>query len=236
MAEGNGAPAPDRVDELDRMVERGSLFTHASFDRIAARSTRIEAQLHDLVDTLRAKGILDDEPAEPAEQGEQGEPEAEPEAEPEVAAQDPDGVPWPTIALRAEAAVPEPNQPVNCAERMPVCHAVCCKLHFALTAGEVDAGRVRFDLGWPYMIRHDQDGYCAHNQRATGSCGVYADRPGVCRKYSCAGDERIWKDFDAMVLNTEWLEANLGDAQRIRLRLDLPLMEAGEESDGQAGG
>jgi hypothetical protein len=57
---------------------------------------------------------------------------------------------------------------------------------------------------------------------------VYADRPGVCRHYSCANDERIWKDFENMELNHEWLDANLGDAPRIRLRLDLPLMEIGD--------
>jgi len=215
MADEPEQAAPDRVDELDRMVERGSLFTHASFDRIAARSTRIERELHDLADTLRAKGVLDPEEPTPAAGEDGGRRPAEV----------PEGVPWPTIALRGEGQRPDPTREVNCAERMHVCHAVCCKLHFALTAGEVDAGQVRFDLGWPYMIRHDQDGYCTHNDRATGFCGVYADRPGICRKYSCAGDGRIWSDFDAMELNQEWLDANLGPAERIRLRLELPLMD-----------
>ncbi|HEU5002202.1 MAG TPA: hypothetical protein VFW71_05410 [Actinomycetota bacterium] len=209
--------APDRVGELDRMVERGSLFTHAAFERIAARSTRIERELHDLVGTLRAAGVVPAEVALP-----EGDPAPGGAGEPDGS---PEGVPWPTIAMRAEGARPDPTREVNCGERMHVCHAVCCKLHFALTGGEVDAGAVRFDLGWPYMIRHDRDGYCTHNDRATGFCGVYADRPGICRKYSCAGDERIWKDFDAMELNHEWLDANLGPAQRIRLRLDLPLMD-----------
>jgi hypothetical protein len=30
--------------------------------------------------------------------------------------------------------------PVNCAERMHVCQAICCRLHFALSAVEVEAG------------------------------------------------------------------------------------------------
>lgn len=211
---------PDRVDELDRMVERGSLFVHASFDRIAARATRIERELHTLTETLRARGLLDSEGAAGAEGMAAGDA-----ADMESAGEAPEGVPWPTFALRAEGPRPDPTREVNCAERMHVCHAVCCKLHFALSASEVDAGKVRFDLGWPYMIRHDQDGYCTHNDRATGFCGVYADRPGICRKYSCAGDGRIWSDFDAMELNHEWLDANLGPAERIRLRLELPLMD-----------
>lgn len=38
---------------------------------------------------------------------------------------------------------------------------------------------------------------------------VYADRPSVCRGYSCANDERIWSDFEKMQLNTAWIDENL---------------------------
>jgi Fe-S-cluster containining protein len=218
---------PDPLDELDRQVERASLFTHASFDRIAMRASSIQAELHELVEVLRDKGVLD--------AGDLPSPgPAVPQA---VEAQEgPSGPGWPAIALRGEGAVAEPAVEVNCAERMHVCHAVCCKLSFPLTAPEVDAGKVRFDLGFPYFIRHNADGYCTHNDRATGFCGVYQDRPGICSHYSCAGDERIWKDFEAMELNHEWLDANLGDAPRIRLRLDLPLMDSGVGSGPQPEG
>jgi Fe-S-cluster containining protein len=217
---------PDPVDELARQVERASLFNHASLDRVASRASGIESRLVELVELLREKGIVAGTelvaPA-PAEQpGATGVP-PDPVAGEEPPAPAP--VQWPSFALRADSATPKPAQEVNCAERMHVCHAVCCKLSFALTAQEVDAGKVRFDVGFPYMIRHDSDGYCTHNDRSTGFCGVYGDRPGICRHYSCANDERIWKDFENMELNHEWLDANLGDAPRIRLRLDLPLMD-----------
>ncbi len=209
----------DEVGELDRQVERGALFMHASFDRIAARSSGIEGRLDELIEVLQDKGVIgEDELTPPAPAHPAPAPDPESPAEPPP-------VQWPSIALRGQVGPPKPPVEVNCAERMHVCHAVCCKLSFALTAQEVDAGKVRFDLGFPYMIRHDADGFCTHNNRETGFCGVYADRPGICRHYSCAGDGRIWKDFDKMELNHEWLEANLGDAHRIRLRLDLPLME-----------
>ena len=35
-------------------------------------------------------------------------------------------------------------------------------------------------------------------------------RPTVCREYSCANDPRIWTDFDAMVLNDEWIAQHTG--------------------------
>jgi Fe-S-cluster containining protein len=216
---------PDPLDELALQVERASLFNHASLDRVATRASGIESKLDELLGLLREKGIVTGtELAVPAP-GAPGEPD-EPASGEEPPAPAP--VRWPSFALRADGASAKPSQEVNCAERMHVCHAVCCKLSFALTAEEVDAGKVRFDVGFPYMIRHDSDGYCTHNDRSTGSCGVYADRPGVCRHYSCANDERIWKDFENMELNHEWLDVNLGDAPRIRLRLDLPLMDVSD--------
>lgn len=219
---------PDPLEELDRQVERASLFTHASFDRIAARSSSIDAKLSALIEVLRANGTLGDDELVPEATDVQPGPGSRPQ-EPGAVAQPPvaeaGAVPWPAIALRQDLGLRPAPVEVNCAERMHVCHAVCCKLSFALTAPEVDAGVVRFDLGFPYMIRHDADGYCTHNDRATGFCGVYQDRPGICGKYSCAGDTRIWKDFEAMELNHEWLDENLGDRPRIRLHLDLPSME-----------
>lgn len=220
---------PDPLEELALQVERASLFSHASLDRVASRASGIESKLHELVDLLRAKGIVEDAELAirapvasgvPEEVTEGGEPAA------------PSPVQWPSFALRSDIGPAKPAREVNCAERMHVCHAVCCKLSFALTAEEVDAGKVRFDVGFPYMIRHDSDGYCTHNDRATGFCGVYEDRPGICRHYSCAGDGRIWSDFEAMELNHEWLDENLGAAPRIRLRLDLPLMDVSHSKPG----
>ena len=62
----------------------------------------------------------------------------------------------------------------------------------------------------PYYIRHEASGFCTHLRDDPRGCGVYENRPAICRRYSCAGDERIWKDFDGMVLNDEWINAHLG--------------------------
>jgi Fe-S-cluster containining protein len=116
------------------------------------------------------------------------------------------------VILRDDSAeqAAKPEQFVDCAARMPVCQAVCCKLSVQLSAGEVEAGNVRWDLGKPYLLRREADGRCTHQDRGTGFCGVYADRPKPCRQYSCANDRRIWRDFEGMVLNKEWLDAHLG--------------------------
>jgi Fe-S-cluster containining protein len=113
------------------------------------------------------------------------------------------------LVLRRDDTVAERSAvPVDCSARMPICQAVCCKLDFALTRGEVLAGQVQWDLARPFFIGRAANGYCVHNDRRTGGCTVYADRPAICRGWSCANDPRIWKDFERMELNAEWLQAH----------------------------
>ena len=230
--------------ELERQLERSSMFTQASLQKVVSQITDTRDVLAELVQILRVKGILDGaEATQEATQEATGEAHGEPETDlapaPDVGPP-PDRAPagqrpameagkvwrWPSIALGVDAD--EPAEPVNCAERMHVCHAVCCRLSFALTGPEVDAGKVRWDLGFPYHIRHDDHGTCVHNDPDGGGCTVYADRPGVCRRYSCAHDSRIWTDFEAMELNHAWIEANLGGGERIRVSGGAPPPGAAE--------
>lgn len=186
------------MSDLERQVERGSLFTHTALSTLAQRTYESESLVLGLIDVLLAEGLVEEgavaEAAETVRKtlDERGDTVA------------------PGLALRMETpgeegAVVE----VDCAARMHVCHAVCCKLSFALSAPEVEEGKVRWDLGQPYLIRHEADGYCTHCDRGSGACGVYADRPQTCKGYSCAGDGRIWKDFERMELNQEWIDENL---------------------------
>lgn len=184
--------------ELERQVERGSLFTHTALSGLAQRTFETESIVLGLVDVLLGKGVIDEESLTAA-------------ANDARDAMDERGeTTLPGIQLRIDSPEIE-NQTVevDCAARMHVCHAICCKLNFALTGPEIEGGKVKWDLGRPYLIRHDEEGFCTHCSRETGACGVYEDRPQICRAYSCAGDTRIWKDFDNMVLNDEWLEENL---------------------------
>jgi Fe-S-cluster containining protein len=218
------------VAELDRQVERGSFFTQAVLQRGFSRLDQAETLLTRLVDALAARGLVDPEdlgytvtrvPAEPAGTVDDGELPDPPPVESGES-----GIGWPTVALRVED--PEESNrrgvAVDCDARMHICKAVCCKLKFPLTCEEVDSGRVKWDIGHPYVIRHESSGYCTHNDTATGGCRIYEDRPAVCRRYSCAGDTRIWNDFEGMVLNQDWIDQHLG-ARDLHLSAVMPAME-----------
>jgi hypothetical protein len=222
------APAQpgDRVAELDRQVQRGSLFTQAVLQRTSWRISQAESMVAMLVDALARQGLVD-----PAELG--FEAEVVPEIVEEEVECGPDSTPlttssisWPSVAIREDPpdAPMSPEHPVDCAARMHICKAACCHLKFPLSATEVDAGVVKWDIGHPYIIRHGTNGCCTHNERETGRCGVYEDRPRVCRVYSCVKDTRIWKDFDNMVLNEEWLEDHF-EARDFTLEAVVPSME-----------
>ena len=193
----------DPLAGLERQLERDSVRTQGLFNRTFERLSELEQLLLGLLDTLIKRGLIVEHELEPAARaiGEQVATRGEGREH--------------AVVLREEtpeqAARPEPV--IDCAARLHVCKAVCCKLSVQLSAAEVESGRVRWDLGRPYLLRREADGRCTHQERSTHYCGVYADRPRPCRQYSCANDRRIWRDFDNMVLNTEWIEANLGPDQ-----------------------
>ena len=194
------------LPQLERQVERGQLFLHDELSQSFARLQETEAFLHALIDLLLSKGIVQEQELQEAiiqvrqEQAQRGE-----RAEPHLA-----------IQQEQQVESSAPPMLVDCAARMHVCHAICCKLDFALTISEIESGNIKWDLGRPYAIRHEQDGYCTHNQRETGHCGIYAHRPAICREYSCANDPRIWSDFEKMELNTAWINEHLSLSEHIQ--------------------
>lgn len=92
---------------------------------------------------------------------------------------------------------------IDCEDRIHLCRATCCRLRFALSIQDVEEGKVKWDLGRPYMIRRVSDGYCHHFGRMTHHCGIYENRPITCRAYDCRSDKRIWEDFGNMVVSQE---------------------------------
>ena len=181
----------DPLRDLERQVEQGNLFAHAEMSKQAARSNESEALLNGLVGLLVRHKVVDADELMAIVEA------ARPATEHNV-----------SVAVRTDEELSEPT--IDCASRLPVCHAVCCRLRFPLTVEEVESGLMKWDLGRPYFNRHGPDGYCVQCASETHACAIYEQRPAPCRQYSCADDKRIWKDFDAMVINQEWIDEALG--------------------------
>jgi hypothetical protein len=92
---------------------------------------------------------------------------------------------------------------IDCAQRVHLCRAACCRLDFALSKQDVEEGIVKWDFSRPYMIAKDQEGYCRHLEQGTARCTVYQHRPVACRGYDCRTDTRIWVDFEQRIVNPE---------------------------------
>lgn len=88
---------------------------------------------------------------------------------------------------------------IDCASRVHLCKAACCRLRFALSRQDVEEGVVEWDFGHPYFIAHDESGYCRHLDREELRCTVHEQRPVPCRGYDCRDDDRIWADFEARI-------------------------------------
>lgn len=92
---------------------------------------------------------------------------------------------------------------IDCVACHQVCRGMCCTLWFELSVQDLDEGIVRWNYMNPYGIAQDQDGYCVHFDRATYMCGIYDNRPVICRTYDCREDKRIWVDFEEKTLVPE---------------------------------
>ncbi len=125
---------------------------------------------------------------------------------------------------------------IDCASRYPICHAVCCRLEFALTVQDIEEGVVRWDLGRPYLSRKGDDGYCVHLDRETFRCTIYEQRPAICRTYDCRHDERIWLDYEKGLLNPQARSGEgIGTSGDMESQPETAPGESPAASAGQAG-
>ena len=189
----------ENMIEFERQVERLGYFTHNGLSTQAERIAELENLLYGLINTLAVDGNLNQQKLQKIA-------EAVKKESINTNTQFSAGI---SIRIDKKDADIHQSQPVNCAERMHICKAVCCRLDFALSTDELEGGKVKWDLGTPYRIRQNQDGYCTHIKKDNMCCGIYDDRPKVCSRYSCAGDKRIWTDFEKMELNDAWISENL---------------------------
>lgn len=197
------------VRELAENIERGFLGTHTQLSQSFGELFQLTARLTGLAALLVEKGIL--QAAEVQAAVEQASAQLQ-------SSEFGRGLKFALLSGRPDKYQVTPAL-VNCAERLPYCRSACCSLDVVLSPQDVEEGAVRWDLGQPYHLRRSADGYCCHLQRDSGGCEVYAQRPYVCRSYSCAEDKRIWLDFEKMIPNEETLAA-------LRARRDQPRLIA----------
>jgi Fe-S-cluster containining protein len=190
----------DVMEQIERQIERASLFAHTSLSRYAAHINEVESFMYAVIDILTKRGITPPEELKIAVENIRKEMVEKNE------------MVNTGLAIRVDNENDDEFIPVNCEDRMHICHAVCCKLNFALSVKEIESGKIRWDLGRPYTIRQEKSCYCTHINSENKHCNIYEHRPSVCKKYSCAKDERIWKDFEKMELNKEWINENIQES------------------------
>ena len=96
---------------------------------------------------------------------------------------------------------------IDCESRVHLCKAACCRVFsFALSKQDIKESIIKWDLGHPYMIAKDEDGYCKHLDRITYRCTGREHRPVPCRAFDCRKDDRIWLDFENKIINPKLIE------------------------------
>lgn len=125
---------------------------------------------------------------------------------------------------------------VPCAELIPICKARCCRMPHFLSKQDVAEGVLRWDKVEPYRIEHAADGFCVHSVVETRGCGVYQQRPVICRTYDCRDDWRIWKDFERRIPAPWEAIVDLVQLRVIKRSVRKAARLAGEGGTGESGG
>src|SRR5262245_39650391 len=66
---------------------------------------------------------------------------------------------------------------IDCANRLHLCKAACCRLGFYLSKQDLEEGAVRWDLSRPYHIAQNENGYCTHCDASALTCTIRSRRP-----------------------------------------------------------
>ncbi len=76
----------------------------------------------------------------------------------------------------------------RCAAACSRCDAVCCRLTVVLEAGDEVPELLTARLpGGSRVMAHDAQGWCVALDPERRNCGIYADRPGTCRRFVMDG-------------------------------------------------
>ena len=177
-------------------VGQGLAFLHGALGTGLLQTAEVQGHLYALTELLISKGVIGLKELERRKQA----------ATQEALKEATDA--WPGAQVHGDATdkyVVEPVQ-IDCLQRLHLCHAACCRMEFQLSRQDLQENVVQWDFARPYRIRQRGDGWCAHCDPATKSCGVRDHRPLVCRQYDCREDRRVWVDFEKRIPAPELAE------------------------------
>jgi Fe-S-cluster containining protein len=182
------------TDNLRREIVEGLLHTHSRLNTTAKKTLEAASFLYALVELLNEKGFITTEELDERKRvvGERLVEQYRKNGN-GVVLQDPEYDKY-TFKDGVE---------IDCASRVHLCHAVCCRLPFALSKQDIREGIVHWDLGQPYLISHNGNGTCCHLDPVTQCCSVWEHRPVPCRGFDCRQDKRIWLNFEEMIINPD---------------------------------
>lgn len=190
-------PTSDQaLSALYKQIAEGFLYTHAQLNESTKSTLEASAFLYALIELLNERGLL------PIDELDARKNEVIKRLVKKHSAkgagvllQEPE---YDKYAFDQEAEI-------DCASRIRLCKAACCRLPFALSKQDIREAVVRWDLGQPYVIAQDDDGYCTHMDRNQYRCRVREHRPVPCRAYDCRKDHKIWLNFADRVINPDIL-------------------------------
>lgn len=177
---------------LRQRIADGLLYTHSRLNANTRRTREAAAYIYALVELLHDKGIIGVEELESRREALERQLLEQYKADGQGVALQEDA--QDKYAFTGGVAI-------DCENRVHLCKASCCRLPFALSRQDIREGVVHWDLGQPYLVEQGADGYCAHMERHTCNCTIYAHRPTPCRGYDCRNDQRIWLDFEQRIPN-----------------------------------
>lgn len=187
-----------RHDQLSGMLQEmaeGLLYCHHRDNANTSRSLEIGAFLYALVELITERGLISMEEIEERKKA-VGERLARRFLEKGMGVVIQESEEEDKYAFNSDVRI-------SCENRLHLCNAACCKMHFALSRQDLAEGFVRWNLGSPYVIAQRQDGYCTHLDNRNCQCTVYQNRPLPCRAYDCREDKRVWLDFEEKVINPD---------------------------------
>lgn len=194
FAEQAPAPGTEQFEKLRNEVAAGLMYAHGRENANTSKVLEVAAFSYALIELLMERGLISVEELDERKK-QIGQRLSEKFMEKGMG-----------VALTGDEQdkyAYEGGVEIDCENRIALCRGACCRLSFALTVQDLEEGRVKWDLGRPYMIRHDEDGYCHHVERTSKRCQVYENRPVICRGYDCRKDTRIWEDFENRVVSPE---------------------------------